>query len=122
MKVKRFIFALGGSLLLVLAAIGLVMPLLPTTPLVLLAAGCFSASSPKIHARLQKSRIFGPFIENYRTKQGIPLILKAGSIAFLWLGLITSMVVLNMAWAYLLLGLVGVGVTVHLLLIKTKRE
>ena len=99
--------------------LGIVVPLLPTTPLVLLAAFLFSRSNKRLEAWLERNRIFGPFIINFRTGAGIGRIHKYGSILLLWLGLATSMYFLQMTWVYILLAGIGIGVTTHLLLIKT---
>ena len=122
MVLKNLFLTLLGFVFLALGAVGAVLPVLPTTPFVLVAALCFSASNKKIHAWLHRNRFFGPYIENYRTKRGIKLSLKITSIAMLWTGLIISMIVVRTTLIYIVLGLVGVGVTVHLLLIKTRKE
>jgi len=122
MRIKNLFFIALGFVSLGLGAIGVVLPLLPTTPLVLLASILFSVGSPRFSRWLDKSRIFGPYIENYRTKQGISIRRKAVSIIYLWIGLFTSMLVLRATWSYFFLAVVGVCVTVHLLLIKTKKK
>ena len=61
---KMLLMALG-ILLLVLATVGLFLPLLPTTPFILLSAWCFSHSSPRLHRFLIHNKIFGPLIENW---------------------------------------------------------
>jgi len=121
MAPKSLILTILGFALLGLGAVGVAIPVLPTTPFVLLAAVCFSAGNRKFSVWLQKSRVFGPYIENYRTKQGIKMSLKIASIAFLWTGLVISMIIVQSTWVYITLGIVGVGVTIHLLLIKTKK-
>ena len=121
MKIKKLILIICGILCLGLGAVGVVLPVLPTTPFVLLAALCFSAASKKAYDWLRQNRIFGPYIENYRTKQGIKLSLKIASISFLWIGLIISMALVRTVLIYIVLSIVGVGVTMHLLSIKTKR-
>ena len=98
------------------------LPVMPTTPFVLLAALCFSSSNRKFHDWLKRNRVFGPFIENYRTKQGISKAHKAGSIAFLWTGLTISMAVTQTPWLYVVLVIVGICVTIHLLAIKTMEK
>ena len=105
-----------------LGIIGIVVPGLPTTPFVLLAAACFSAGNKRIHVWLRRNRVFGPYIENYHTKQGISNFLKIVSILFLWIGLAISMLLLRTVWAFILFSLVGIGVTIHLLKIKTKQK
>jgi len=121
MNIKKLLLIVLGFVFLILGVIGIVLPLLPTTPLVLLSALCFSKSSKRLEAMLLKIRIFGPFIENYRTGGGISRLRKAVSIAYLWLGLATSMIVIRTTLIYIVLSIVGIGVTIHLLLIKTRR-
>jgi len=121
MNIKKLLFALLGFISLTLGAVGIFLPLLPTTPFVLLAAGCFSMSNKKLEAWLQQSRIFGPFIENYRTGCGISKLHKFASISSMWAGMITSMFILRTPWVYFFLCTVGTCVTIHLLMIKTKK-
>ncbi|MCL2604233.1 MAG: YbaN family protein [Defluviitaleaceae bacterium] len=116
---KKALLIAAGFVSLILGVAGIILPVLPTTPFVLLSASCFSMSNEKLEKWLLKSRVFGPFIDNYRTKRGISILHKTASIAFLWTGLITSMLLTAAVWAYILLPMVGVGVTVHLLMIKT---
>jgi len=119
---KRIVLIVCGFLALAIGFVGVILPVLPTTPFVLLAAICFSAGHNKIGDWLRKNRIFGPYIENYRTKQGLSIPRKIASIFFVWAGLTISMVMVRTVWAYALLGAVGVGITIHLLMIKTKRK
>jgi len=118
---KKLLLIIAGFTCLFLGAVGVVMPLLPTTPLVLLAAICFSSVNERFYEILRRNRIFGPFIENYRTKQGISKRHKIGSIIFLWTGLLTSMIVIRTPTIYLILTTVGICVTIHLLLLKCKK-
>jgi len=122
MDIKKPLYIIFGSASLLLGVAGIVVPLLPTTPFVLLSAACFSRSNKKLENWLLRSRIFGPFIENYRTKQGISKLHKSASIAFLWVGLITSMIVLREMWVFVVLVIVGICVTTHLLMIRTKKN
>ncbi len=54
-----------GVVFLMIGGIGVVLPLLPTTPFVLVAAGCFAKSSPRMHAWLLANRVFGPMIVDW---------------------------------------------------------
>ncbi|MEM0900682.1 MAG: YbaN family protein [Pseudomonadota bacterium] len=67
----RFIWLIVGFLALALGAIGVVVPLLPTTPLVLLAVFAFARSSPRLEQKLVESRIFGPIIADWRQRGAI---------------------------------------------------
>jgi uncharacterized membrane protein YbaN (DUF454 family) len=117
---KRILLITCGALCLALGAVGIVIPVLPTTPFVLLAAGCFSASSPKAYQTLRRSRLFGPYIEHYKSGGGITRAAKARAIIVLWALLIISAVAFWKLWLAPVLGAVGIGVTLHLLLIKTR--
>ena len=62
---KRVIYKPAGLLFLALGAAGIVLPILPTTPFILLAAWCFARSSERWHQRLLASELFGPIIDNW---------------------------------------------------------
>lgn len=117
---KRTLLLIGGWVMLALGAVGIIIPVLPTTPFVLVAAGCFSFASPRLYGILCRNRFFGPYIENYRTKQGVPMAAKVRGIAVLWALLVVSMVSMQKQWLTLLLLAVGTAVTVHLLMLKTR--
>jgi len=121
MRFKRAFMTTCGVLCLVLGAIGVFVPLLPTTPFVLLAAVCFSYSSRRIYGWLRRTAFFGEFITNFEEKKGIPRSLKVKSIIFVWVSLSISMFVIQALWAYILLGVIGIAITIHVLMIRTKR-
>lgn len=120
-KLKKLLLFICGWLLLAIAAIGVFLPVLPTTPLVILAATCFSFSSKKAYGYILKSRFFGPYIENYRTKQGVSVGVKVRGIVMLWALLLLSAVLMRTLWSSVLFTVIGIGVTIHLLMLKTKR-
>jgi len=66
-----FLYKLLGFIFLGIAAIGVLLPLLPTTPFLLLAAGCFAKASNKWHQWLLSNRTFGPIIKNWRENKCI---------------------------------------------------
>ena len=72
-----------GVVLLVIGGVGVVLPLLPTTPFVLAAAGCFAKSSPRMHAWLLANRVFGPVIVNWEKKQCVSLKVKATALSMM---------------------------------------
>lgn len=78
---NRWLFLTAGILLVGLAAVGVVLPLLPTTPLLLLAAWCFARSSDKCHRWLMEHRLFGPVIKNWHENKCMPKKAKAIAIA-----------------------------------------
>jgi len=119
--IKKLLFAVLGFGFLALGMVGIVLPVLPTTPFVLVSAACFSVSSKRLDDWLRRSRLFGPYIENYRTKQGISKWRKIAVLIFLWTGLIISAAIVRTPLIFIALGTVGIGVTIHILLIKTKK-
>ena len=122
MKLKRILVLIVGFIALGLGTLGIILPLLPTTPLVLLAAACFSYSSDRFYNWVKKNRLFGPYIENYREKRGLTIAFKVRTIVILWVSLAISMLLLCQIWIYVLLSIVGVCVTTHLVLIKTREN
>lgn len=68
---RRYLFLAGGFLSIGLAVLGAILPVLPTTVFVILAAYCFARSSPRLEAKLLAHPIFGPHIETWRAKGAI---------------------------------------------------
>lgn len=122
-SLKQTLLVVLGSLSLGLGLLGVVLPLLPTTPFVLLAAALYLRSSPRLHRWLLSHPRLGPYIDNYQRGRGIPLGSKVTAIALLWLSIGSSViwVVSHPALRGLLL-LIAAGVTVHLLRLPTLRE
>jgi uncharacterized membrane protein YbaN (DUF454 family) len=77
----RALFVVLGTVFLGLGALGLVIPVLPTTPFVLLAAACYVRASTRLHQRLVHSRMFGPTIVAWQEHGAIPPRAKAIAIA-----------------------------------------
>lgn len=75
-KHLRILYLSAGFLLVGLAGLGIILPLLPTTPLLLLAAACFANSSEKYHRWLTEHKLFGPIIKNWQENRCIPLKAK----------------------------------------------
>ncbi|MGB8453935.1 MAG: YbaN family protein [Anaerocolumna sp.] len=120
MNIKNILFVVAGLISVTLGTIGIFLPILPTTPFLLLAAGCFSAGSPKLESILIKNRYLGSYIENYRYKTGVPRKTKIQAILFLWCGLLVSMLIINTILVNCILIIIGILVTIHLSIIKTK--
>lgn len=116
MKTTLFI---GGLISLCLGVIGLFLPILPTTPFLLLASFCFVRSSSRMHSWLHNHRIFGEFISNYTKYKAIPKRTKVQAILFLWVTLVISYVLVDSVHVRIFLGIVGVCVTIHLARIRT---
>lgn len=117
---KKGLFFTAGLLCVLLATLGLVLPLVPTTPFLLLAAACFLRSSERFHNWLINHRIFGSYIRNYREKGGLTLRHKIVSITVLWVVILYStFFALPIVWLIPLPLLVAAWVTRHLLKMPT---
>jgi len=110
----------AGYVCLVLGIIGAFFPIMPTTPFVLLAGACFASANPKMYERLKQAPLVGPFISHYSLNTGVSLRTKIGSIAFLWAGLIASMLIVSKLWVIVVLCLTGITVSAHIALLKAK--
>jgi uncharacterized membrane protein YbaN (DUF454 family) len=121
-RIKKTLLIVAGVVSLTLGGIGVFLPLLPTTPFVLLAAGCFAGSSPAMHRWLCRLRFFGEYIENYRTNAGVSKSIKIRTIVFLWAGLALSAAAVHKPIVRIILAVVGICVSTHLLMMKTKEE
>ncbi|OVE82119.1 hypothetical protein BVY03_01890 [bacterium K02(2017)] len=69
---KKFLYKIAGLAFVGLAVIGVIVPGLPTTPFLLVAAGCFAKSSPKLHQWLLNNKVFAPIIKNWQETRSIP--------------------------------------------------
>ena len=113
----------AGSLFVGLAILGIFLPLLPTTPFLLLAAACYARSSRRFYNWLLNNRWFGNYIKNYREKKGVPLRVKLLSISLLWITILFSVAfVVDIFLVRIILILIAVSVTVHILRIRTLRS
>lgn len=121
MSVKNILLTAAGFLLLGIGAVGVVLPILPTTPFVITASACF-AGNPRIRAWLMKSRFFAEYITNYRQRTGLKQSTVALSLGFLWGMLGLSMLVMGRLWVVLLLSGIGIAVTVHILWMARPRK
>jgi len=120
--IRKYSLITAGILALSAGIIGIFLPILPTTPFLLLAAYCFLKSSESLYRWLIHHRLFGKYIENYIKYRAIPLKSKVVSIVLLWGVILTSIFVLNDLLTTIILGLVACGVSIHLLLLKTLKR
>ena len=113
---RRLLLIATGCVALALGVLGVVLPLLPATPFILLAAACFAGAWPAMHRRLAASRLFGPMVRSGPGGRYIPPRTKAGAIAFTLLSIgATVLFAVEVLWLRLVLGGIALGVTAFLL-------
>lgn len=119
----KYICLVLGFLFLACGVIGIFVPLLPTTPFLLLSAALFFRSSPRAYDWLLSHRYLGSYIRNFREERAIPLHVKVIAITLLWLTSLHCFFMLLEHWLLkALIGAVAIGVTLYLLSFKTSSK
>jgi hypothetical protein len=122
-NVLKILLIVSGTFFLFLGLIGIFIPILPTTPFLLLAAACYARGSKKFYNWLINNRFLGKYIKNYREGRGISLKIKIITISILWITILfsTFLIVTNLLLQIILL-IIAICVTIHLLTIKTMKK
>jgi uncharacterized membrane protein YbaN (DUF454 family) len=119
-RAAGLLLKIAGTLSLIIGGVGIVLPLLPTTPFLLLAAACYARSSERWYRWLLTNRWFGSYIRNWHEGRGIPMRAKALSILFLILTIgYSAAVVVPFFIGKVALIIVAVCVTVRILSFPT---
>lgn len=122
-RLSRFLWTAAGTFLLVLGLIAVFLPVLPTTPFLLLAVACYLRGSKRMYEWLMNNRVLGPYIKNYREGRGIPIKLKLFTITLLWLSIgFTAFVVINDPLVQIALIAIAMAVSIHIAMMRTLRE
>ena len=118
-NLHKVVLSSCGLLALALGLIGVVLPLLPTTPFLLLAAFCFFHGSTRLHSRLESHPWVGSQLGLWREQRAVSRAVKLISITYLWLAIsITIGFFVTQTWHYLLLT-VAISVTLYIMSLKT---
>jgi len=119
----RWVLIIIGSFFTGLGVLGIFLPLLPATPFLLLAAACYVRSSERFYNWLINNKWLGNYIKNYLEGKGVPLKAKVLSISLLWITIGYSVVfVVNIFPIRVILILIAIGVTIHILSIRTLKQ
>jgi uncharacterized protein len=129
-KVTRALWLAAGLICVGLGTIGIVLPILPTTPFLLAAAACFCKSSAKMYNWLLNNKWFGEYIRNYKEGRGLPMRTKIAALVVLWvtIGFSTFFLINRLLPPQLVLPIqlimvaVAVGVSIHILKLPTFKK
>ena len=91
-RMKKGFFVVMGTIALALGFLGLFLPVIPTTPLVILAAACYTRGSERLHGWLLESKWFGETIRTYQAGQGLRKATKIRAISLMWIVITISAV------------------------------
>ena len=119
----RTLLIITGTLLVGLGILGIFMPVLPTTPFLLLAAACYARSSQRFYDWLLNNKWFGNYIRGYLERKGIPLKIKVLTITLLWITIVCSVAFAVQSFVVrLILVLIAIGVSIHILSLRTLKQ
>jgi len=117
------LFVTLGTIFLVVGIVGILVPVLPTTPFLLLAASFYARGSRKFHNWLVNNRILGAYLKHYVKGKGMSLRAKLFTILLLWTAIsFTVAFVIDELVVRIILILVAIGVSVHIALIKGHKK
>ncbi len=121
-ETKKLLLITAGLLAVTLGIIGVFVPLLPTTPFLLIASYCFVRSSQRLHNWLMNHRLFGKYLQNYIKYRAVTRLTKIISISTLWITIIISFAVIDNIYARIVLVIVLICVTTHLGMLKVMEK
>jgi len=122
-RLKRQLLIITGTICVVIGVIGIFIPILPTTPFLLLATACYLRSSQRFHSWLMNNRVFGVYIRNYTEGRGMRIKVKLFTITLLWVTIGISISVAAPNWIVkTILIIIAIGVTLHIILIKARKR
>lgn len=110
----KLLFNIIGMLAVLLGILGLFLPLLPTTPFLLLASACFARGSDRLHGWLLNHRVFGVYLRNFEAGNGIPLRAKIVASVMMWSSLLVAILRFEHLGLRVALVLIGASVSLYL--------
>ena len=110
----KLFYNVAGALAVLLGILGIFLPLLPTTPFLLLASWCFARGSTRLHRWLLSHPVFGEYLRNFEAGRGIPLKAKIVATVLLWTSLLLAMGRFDSPAIPALLALTGACVSLYL--------
>ncbi len=119
---KKGLLFVCGSVCLIFGGIGIFIPVLPTTPFLLLSAFCYLRSSEKMYKWLMENRVLGKYIYNYVHYRAVEKKTKVVALIFLWCSMLISIYLIDNNYVRFLLILIGIGVSIHILMLKTLKK
>jgi uncharacterized membrane protein YbaN (DUF454 family) len=122
-RIVRIVLLGCGFLFALLALLGALLPLLPTTPFLLVSAACFYRSSAKFYHLIFYNPLFGHYLRDYKEGRGVPLRVKALALTFTWSSTIVSVIFfIPWLWLKILVIAISAAITVHVLMIRTRKQ
>lgn len=118
-KIKKYLLIIAGLTTLCLGVVGVFIPVLPTTPFLLLSSMCFLRSSTKLYNWLINHKIFGEYIYNYLKYRAVKKSAKISALILLWSSILISIILIDNFHVKIILLIIATGVTIHISKLKT---
>ena len=119
----KYLFAFFGTVSLVLGIMGIFLPVLPTTPFLLLSAAMYMRSSQRLYDWLMSHKHLGVYIRNFREHKALPLRVKTVSVTMVWITLLyCAIFVAEEWWMRAMFITIAIGVTIHILSYRTLKK
>lgn len=115
----RLLLTIFGFIALGLGILGMFVPVLPTTPFLLLTAFCFLRTNRRLYDKLLAHKVLGPYITNFMQHKAIPKKVKAYILITLWATILLSVCLVGIVWVRILLIAIAIGVSIHILHYKS---
>jgi len=122
-SLKKTLFIIAGTVCLLVGAIGVFLPVLPTTPFLLLAAACYYKGSERMHRWLLNNKWFGNYIKNYKEGKGISMKGKLFTLSLLWITICYSVLVIisTLVIQIILVG-IAIAISIHVITLPTFKK
>ena len=122
-SLRKALFNVAGTISLGFGTVGVFLPIMPTTPFLLLSAACYYKGSERMHRWLLNNELFGSYIRNYKEGRGISLTSKVFTILLLWVAIcFSTLLIVNNRILQIVLFAIAIAVTIHVINLPTFRK
>ena len=121
-SIKKILFIILGSISLILGTVGIVLPVIPTTPFILLSGYFYIRSSNKLYLWLLNNRVLGKYIYNYVNYKAVPVKTKIYAVLMIWITIPITVILLNNMITYIVIPIIAIIVTIVILRLNTLKE
>ena len=119
-KVKKTLLIALGLVFVGIGIIGIFVPGVPRTGPAIAASICFSKTSPRLYNWLMQSKHFGPYLDNYYNKTGLPMAYKIRTVALMWSAMAFSVSMVDSLFVQILVPSIGLAVSAHVFTIRKR--
>lgn len=116
---RKVLFNILGTIFVGLGIAGIILPLVPATPFLLLASACYVRGSDRLHDWLMNHRLMGPYLRNFKEHRAMPMQAKVGTIALLWASIGVSAYSIDRIAVQITLVVIAICTTTYIVRMRT---